>query len=106
MARNKWYGVQVLGKIQGDLQKKLELVGQYVEGQAIIQISDGPNKAVDTGILKGSITHETEKDYTRIGTNVEYSTFVELGTVKMAPRPFLRIGLQVSLPGINKIFGA
>lgn len=46
---------------------------------------------VDTGRLRNSITHQQMDENTEvIGTNVEYAPFVELGTHKMNPRPFLR----------------
>ena len=46
---------------------------------------------VDTGNLRNSITHEQMDEKTEvIGTTVKYAPFVELGTVKMKARPFLR----------------
>lgn len=46
---------------------------------------------VDTGNLRNSITHAQLNDHTEvIGTNVEYAPYVELGTVRMAARPYLR----------------
>lgn len=46
---------------------------------------------VDTGNLRNSITHQQYDENTEvIGTNVEYAPYVELGTHKMAPRPYLR----------------
>ena len=46
---------------------------------------------VDTGNLRNSITHAQQDDNTEvIGTNVEYAPHVELGTYKMAARPYLR----------------
>lgn len=45
---------------------------------------------VDTGNLRNSITHMRKDDDEYIGTNVEYGPYVELGTRKMAARPFLR----------------
>ena len=47
---------------------------------------------VDTGRLRNSITHqvvESEKAV-YIGSNVEYTPYVELGTSKQKPQPFLR----------------
>lgn len=47
---------------------------------------------VDTGRLRNSITHavETGEQAVYIGTNVEYAVFVELGTSRMKPRPYLK----------------
>lgn len=45
---------------------------------------------VDTGRLRNSITHAVEGDAVYIGTNVEYAPYVELGTSRMAARPYLR----------------
>lgn len=45
---------------------------------------------VDTGNLKNSIAAEmTGPAEAIVGTGVEYSVYVELGTVKMAARPYL-----------------
>lgn len=57
----------------------------------------GQGPAVDTGRLRSSISHEVGKVGTtivaRVGTDVEYAKYLELGTSKMAPRPFLRPAL-------------
>ena len=47
---------------------------------------------VDTGRLKNSITSavDPEEQVAYIGTNVEYAPYVELGTSRMAARPYLR----------------
>ena len=46
---------------------------------------------VDTGRLRNSITHARYDENTEvIGSNVDYAPFVELGTHKMAAKPFLR----------------
>lgn len=44
---------------------------------------------VDTGRLRNSITHAYDDDSAYIGTNVEYGKYVELGTSRMAARPYL-----------------
>lgn len=47
---------------------------------------------VDTGRLRNSITHAVEsgEKAVYIGSNVEYAAFVELGSSRMRPRPYLR----------------
>ena len=45
---------------------------------------------VDTGRLRNSISHARDGDEVVIGTNVEYAPYVELGTRRMSPRPFLK----------------
>ena len=77
---------RIADAIDQALAKALEEVGLVAEGYA--------KKAcpVDTGRLRNSITHQvrpSEKSV-YIGTNVEYSAYVELGTSRMKPQPFLR----------------
>jgi len=43
-----------------------------------------------TGNLRNSISHAEDDDSAYIGTNIKYAPFVELGTSRMNPRPFLR----------------
>ena len=47
---------------------------------------------VDTGLLRSSITHSISYDRlsAEIGTNVDYSSYVEFGTWKMEAQPYLR----------------
>lgn len=57
----------------------------------------GDPPATDTGRLVTSIGNELATDekglHARVGTNVKYALFLELGTRRMAPRPFLRRAL-------------
>lgn len=73
----------VKGGIRGAMQRALERIGMEAEGYAKDLCP------VDTGRLRGSITHTTDEAAAYIGTNVEYGKYVELGTVKMAAQPFL-----------------
>ena len=61
---------------------------------------------VDTGNLKGSITHRVTPDFGRIrgfvGTNVEYAPYIEFGHSKKAPQGFLRPALYMSRLRINR----
>lgn len=66
-------------------QQALEVIGGMAESYA--------KKAcpVDTGRLRNSITHAQYDENTEvIGSNVSYAAFVELGTSKMAAKPYLR----------------
>ena len=62
-------------------------------------------KAVDTGRLRSSITHEVKPGEGRVGTNVEYAQFVEYGTSKMKPRPYLYNAFQKNIAFIKKTLG-
>ena len=66
------------------LTKALEWIGFEAEGYAKMECP------VDTGNLRNSITHTNDEKYAYIGTNVEYAPYVELGTSKMKPRPYLK----------------
>lgn len=55
---------------------------------------------VDTGRLRSSIEHDVGRDsrglVARIGTDVTYAIYLEFGTRRMTPRPFLRPALQAA----------
>ena len=83
-----------------------------VETQAKMNASqphrDGPNSgsepgqgpAVRTGRLRGSITWRLGEDwhgvFADIGSAVTYSVYVEMGTSRMAARPYLRPALDAA----------
>lgn len=72
--------------IKDAIATALEKIGLLAEGYAIKRCP------VDTGRLRGSITHEVDfdGDAVYIGTNVEYAPYVELGTSRQKAQPFLR----------------
>ncbi len=91
--------------------------------QARRHVASAPGQppAVDTGILRasiftdvsvkgGNVVGKVGPDVEHIaaeqtaGTDVEYGLFLELGTAKMAARPFLRPGLAKSAAQIVRIF--
>jgi phage gpG-like protein len=47
-----------------------------------------------TGRLRASVTHEVDENTGRVGTNVKYGRWLELGTRNMAPRPWLKRSLD------------
>lgn len=81
----------------------------------------GEPPAIDTGILRASIMNEVEvsglgvvgrvgpdikyiAEKAAIGTNVNYGYFLEVGTSKMGPRPFLRPAIRRTRSKVVKIF--
>ena len=77
----------------------LELVGAFIEGEAVLRCP------VDTGNLRSSITHRVNTDERSviIGTPVEYSSYVELGTSKQRPQPFLRPAAEDNVRQIESL---
>lgn len=68
------------------IAKALTMIGLKAEGNS---------KAicpVDTGRLRNSITNaiDTDEKAVYIGTNVEYGPYVELGTSRRHPHPYLK----------------
>jgi len=61
---------------------------------------------VRTGTLKRSITRRIEKRRAFVGSNVEYAPYVEMGTSRMAAKPYLRPALEANMDRIKEIFGA
>lgn len=77
---------EILSAFDAAVLRGLTAVGMTAEGHAK---KEAP---VDTGRLRNSIANAVDADEKAayIGTNVEYAPYVELGTSRMAARPFLR----------------
>lgn len=99
--------------VKNAVERALEAVGLQGEGNAKMHIEipkehgDGdvrPN--VDTGRLVNSITHVTNSSekVVYIGTNVEYAPYVELGTSKSRPYPYLRPAVEEHTDEYKRIF--
>ena len=88
-------------------RKALEIVNEAKRsmvggGKPHVPSAPGEPPHVDTGRLRSSITFEFESSRSqfeaRVGTNVIYGKFLELGTVHIRPRPWLR-------PAFFKVIG-
>ena len=77
---------EVLAAMQKAAVRALEKCGLVAEGYAKKLCP------VDTGNLRNSITHEVNESEqaTYIGTDVEYSSYVCLGTIKQKAKPYLK----------------
>lgn len=80
-------------------QEALYSAAAVVHGQAVSLCP------VDTGNLRISLHFEVFSDYAEVGTPVEYSPFVELGTARMAAQPYLRPSLDALEPKLPKLAG-
>ena len=107
----KWYGKDDINKINKANKQIISKACLMVErdakksiGQVPAPSPPGHAPAAPTGRLRSSITHEIEGTTGRVGTNVEYARYLELGTVRMAPRPFLRPALHKNEKKILALF--
>lgn len=92
---------QVRAELQDKLSVALEKIGLAGEAFAKEEITaavyDTPESRSGykrTGRLRNSLSHTTDSDSAYIGTNVEYAAYVELGTSKMAAKPYLKPAVQ------------
>lgn len=66
----------------------------------------GSDPHIRTGRLRGSISTfpDNPTDFVVVGTNVQYGSYVELGTSKQRPRSFLRSAALESKQAVLNIF--
>jgi HK97 gp10 family phage protein len=85
MSNNKWNDAKIIKEVRRRIVDKLILVGEFVEGDAKLRCP------VDTGNLRNSINYKVDEEElsVKIGTNVDYAPYVELGTSKQKAQPFL-----------------
>jgi HK97 gp10 family phage protein len=57
---------------------------------------------VDKGDLRASITHKSRGLEGEVGTNLEYAPYVELGTYKMTPQPYLFPAYKKNIKNLSK----
>jgi HK97 gp10 family phage protein len=103
----KWYGDKAIQGMEQAVSLALEASALLVEGQAKALAPVGkypPGSGRVGGNLRDSITHEVEGQEAKVGTNVEYAPYVELGTVKMAAQPYLNPALEMNKNNIKRIF--
>ena len=95
-----WHPTEFLKKLNVTLADKLNMSAEYVMNKAKVETP------VITGKLRSSIFQKTDKDTLTaiVGSNVDYAWYVEVGTIKMTPRKYLRRGLTIAKPMIKKIF--
>ena len=105
----KWYGKEVINKVNAESKKIIEKACFMVERDA--KILQTPH--VKSGRLRSSITHEVEGTIGRVGSNVSYARRIELGFVgidslgrkyNQQPYPYLRPALHKNEKKILELF--
>ena len=102
---------RALGKLAAlvEAEAKKSMEGQksgafYGDHQAS---APGEAPAVDTGNLKNSIVAEPVGDGTRnwmVSVGAEYAAYLELGTVDIEPRPYMRPAAEEANQQIEDVF--
>jgi HK97 gp10 family phage protein len=108
----KSYRPQVEKKLVDTIFRNMEKVGALVERQAKINVTKSPpeHPQVQTGRLRSSIMHwvyaiDKNTVGVSIGTNVYYGKYLEFGTSKHSPYPWLFPAVEMSKDKITKIIG-
>jgi len=129
-SRLKWHGEAIKRRLDGELERRLTTAAILVTSRArkLIGIEgagkpskkggklryganpsrpgDPPHK--QTGRLLASVAYEVSRKLlgqvsARVGTNIKYGRWLELGTRKMKARPWLRRSLNEMLAAIRAI---
>jgi HK97 gp10 family phage protein len=79
---------QAMSEFRSAMNRALETIGSTAEGYAKVALTE--QHAVDTGRLRGSVSHAVDGYSVYIGTNVEYAPYIEFGTSKQKARPYLK----------------
>ena len=115
--------------LQKDIIQKLFISANWVKNSAIDLITSGPKSgkqyprrkggtkmhtasapgeapASDTGVLKSHIVAEVDKNTLTgiVESRAKYSHFLEFGTRKMKPRPFMFPAFEENKPKIRRLF--
>lgn len=88
---------EVLNEFSKNITTALEEIGLIAEGYAKQYCP------VDTGRLRNSISHDKDSDSAYIGTNVEYASYVEMGTSRQKAQPYLQPAVTNHIDEYKKI---
>ena len=111
-SRLDWHGEAAKKMLETGMESRLELASIKVRDYIRKKISlpqppsapgEYPHK--DTGQLRRFVGYEVNGLVARVGTNVEYGKWLELGTSKMAARPWLLRSVFALRARIRTILG-
>lgn len=109
----KWYGREALKMIDGRTRAGVEAAADFLAEKVREEISTPFPPASDpympphlrSGVLRDSIGWVWNGDVVELGSTAEYAYFLELGTSKMAPRPFILPAILANLDGAAEVCG-
>jgi hypothetical protein len=96
-------GVGVTVRLRDGTTRRLRK-GSLIYGANPSRPGEPPH--LQTGRLRASVSHAVRDLVGRVGTNVRYGRDLELGTRRMAARPWLRRALADCRPEIRRILSA
>lgn len=90
---------------QASINAALQAIGAHIADEAADELENNP-KRVDTGTLKGSMSHSVALDENAVyvGTNVDYGIYVHEGTRRMAPNRFLKNAVEHNADQLPRYF--
>lgn len=103
------YSSKVISETNDAIEQFLWQVGEAAETYAKRKCPVGTPESTGIkgyigGTLKNSIDHDADSQQMILGSNVEYCPYVEIGTYKMAARPFLRTALTEHTSTYKQLF--
>lgn len=110
----KWSGPQLQALIDAEMKRRLHAAGVVVHNHAKELVSvPGPAPSapgepphMQGGRLRGSVAWEVAGMVCRVGTNVRYGRWLELGTSRVQARPWLRRALAERYAAITRLLTA
>ena len=86
----------IISEMDAAVVRALTMIGMKAEANAKIEITKSvyntpaSSSYKRTGRLRNSLTWAVVDDSAYVGTNVEYAPYVELGTSRQRPKPYLK----------------
>ncbi len=100
-----WFGAKVAASVSRGMTARLAVAGSLlrdeikvrislpvvkVKGRVVLRSKPGEFPRLETGHLRRSIFSIMEDDHTvAVGSPLDYALYLELGTSRMEPRPYL-----------------
>jgi len=126
----EWNGPEALARIRDETGKRIDMAARFIRDRAKeglsrtqeVRIYGKKGKRSRKGMdpsqpgefpkkVSGHLRIDTRKEFdkelleARVGTNVPYGKWLELGTRTMARRPFMRLTLTQNAPELMRRFG-